>query len=130
MPFSVIPWTHDPDLEALLQDLEISAAAIPGDWLRRSCYGEILYRHYKSGWIHALDPDSELHTENHAVLDRREHPPHHIWHDGKPAFAIPTEFILVSFERALERFEAEIPDSADVVLRSVAEPGARVSRVT
>jgi hypothetical protein len=64
---AVISWKDDPDLLILLQQEQTAAGGITADWLRRSRYGEILYRHYRSGWIHALDPHPELHTEYHHI---------------------------------------------------------------
>jgi hypothetical protein len=113
---SDISWQHDPSFDFLSQSSKISAAGIPVEWLRRSRYGEILYRHYRSGWIHALDPDPELHTEFHHILDR-EHSPHSLWHNNARVFAIPTEFILRSLEAALKAFKAATPDGAEIVLR-------------
>jgi hypothetical protein len=86
---SDISWEHDPALDFLSQNPKISAAGIPVEWLRRSRYGEILYRHYRSGWIHALDPDPELHTEDHRILDPM-HSPHYMWHNSGRVFAIPS----------------------------------------
>ncbi len=114
---SVISWTHDPDLKTLAKHARISAAGISRDWLRRSRYGEILYRHWRSGWIHALDPDPELLTEYHLILDP-DHPPHYVLHNHARVLAIPTEFILASFERALRAFEAEIADGAQMALEA------------
>jgi hypothetical protein len=114
---SVISWIHDPDLEFLLQNAKISAAGIPVKWLRRSRYGEILYRHCRNGWIHALDPDRELQTKYHLILDP-EHSLHYVWHNSSRVLAIPTEFILASFELALRAFEAEIAESADIFFQA------------
>jgi hypothetical protein len=114
---SDISWEYDPGLDFLSQNPKISAAGIPAEWLRRSRYGEILYRQYRSAWIHALDPDPELYTEDHRILDPM-HSPHYMWHNSGCVFAIPTEFILYSFERALRAFEAEIPEGAKIVLQA------------
>jgi hypothetical protein len=111
----VISWMHDADLDLLLQHPDISVAGIPGDWLRRSRYGEMLYRHYRSGWLHALNPDPELETEFHFILGP-DHEPHYFLRNTTRAFAIPTEFILASFEPALRAFEAEIADGTPVML--------------
>jgi hypothetical protein len=89
---------------------------VPAEWLRRSRYGEILHRHYRSGWIHAFDPDPELHVDDHLILDP-EHSPHYLVRNGRRVLTIPSEFILVSFKRALKQFEAEIPDDAQILLR-------------
>jgi len=114
---SDISWQEDPSLDFLSQSSKISAAGIPVEWLRRSRYGEILYRHYRSAWLHALDPDPELHTEYHRIWDP-EHSPYYLWHNSGRAFAIPTEFILHGLETALKAFEVEIPAGAEIVLRS------------
>jgi hypothetical protein len=109
---SVLPWSCDLGLDFLSQDVDIVAAGIPPAWLGRSRYGEILYRHYRCGWIHALNPDPELHTDYHHIFDP-EHSPHYLLHNSSQVLAIPTEFILSSFEKALWGFEAATPPGAE-----------------
>lgn len=111
-----ITWCHDLSFESLSKDAETLAANVPAEWLRRSRYGEIIYRHYRSGWIHALDPDPELHVDDHIIVDP-DHSPHYLWRNHRRVLTIPTEFILVSFCGALTHFEAEIPGDAQILLR-------------
>jgi hypothetical protein len=110
------PWMYDLDLDSLLQDADIAASGIPAKWLYRSRYGEILYRHYRCGWIHALNPDPELHTDYHHIYDC-EHPPQYLTRNGSRVFAIPTEFILSSFENVLNLFEAATPHDTQFEVR-------------
>jgi hypothetical protein len=110
-----ITWDYDLSFESLSHDVEMLAAKVPAEWLRRSRYGEILYRHYRNGWIHAFNPDLELHVDDHMIVDP-DHSPHYLWRNNRRVLTIPTEFILVSFDRALTQFEAEIPDNAQILI--------------
>ena len=109
VPAGVLPWTQDPSLQVLLDDPDIRAAGIPGSWLQRSRYGEFLYRHYRSGWLHALDPDPEL-GNGYACSSS----PHYVEDiHGSRTLVIPTGFIVESFESAMESFKRELEEKSD-----------------
>lgn len=95
---SDISWRQDPSLDFLSQSSKISSAGIPVEWLHRSRYGEILYRHYRSGWLHALDPDPELHTEYHRIWDP-EHSPHYLWHNTVASLLFPLNSFFTASRR-------------------------------
>jgi len=53
-------WRDDPDCDALCGARAVLAAGIDATWLRRSSYGEILYRKYRCAWVHELEGSSDL----------------------------------------------------------------------
>ena len=115
VPYAVIGWESDPTLSDLSAHREIIEAGISEEWLRRSRYGEILYRHHRCGWIHALDPGRELATDVVLKLGA-DYPPHYIDTNGTRKLAIPPEYILASLEQAITNFEKDIPDGASIML--------------
>src|SRR6266851_9623820 len=88
IPLAVVPGDQDADLIVLSDNVNIKSAGIPAEWLQRSRYGEFLYRHYRSAWVHALNPDPELFVDYHMVLDS-DHSPHYIELNGCRTLAIP-----------------------------------------
>lgn len=56
VPTGVLRWYQDPSFDFLSAYPDIQAAGISPDWLRRSRYGEMIYCHHRSAWVHALEP--------------------------------------------------------------------------
>jgi hypothetical protein len=115
IPGAVVPGHQDADFTVLSDNAEIKSAGIPAEWLQSSRYGEFLYRHYRSAWVHGLNPDPELFVDHHMVLDS-DHSPHYIDSNGRRRLAIPTEFILVTLERALKSLESSMSKQNGVTI--------------
>lgn len=113
IPYAVFDWRQDPDLSILVSNAEIQGAGISSKWLRLSRYGEILYRHHRCGWLHALNPDPELLTE---IQDRTQKEPHYRTLNEKVGLIIPTEFILQTLKDAVSSFASSVPDGSKVTL--------------
>ena len=96
-------WSGDPSLTDILHQLE------PYGWkehrLVMSRYGEIFYDLFRNSWIHGLDPGSQLEP----TWFYREEPEYEYFR-GELKFAIPLEFLIETFERALNSFKNEVPD--------------------
>ncbi|MCL4527539.1 MAG: hypothetical protein M1492_14060 [Gammaproteobacteria bacterium] len=102
-PAEVFTWRDDPKYSDLVLNDDLSKA-VDGRRLRKSRYGEILYSHYRCGWLHALNPDSEILTEGELRYE-----PHYCCHNGQCKFVIPTKFVMRTFEAAICSFQKKAP---------------------
>jgi len=103
-PAEVFGWQDDPEYSELAANAELKKVDCDR-WLRKSRYGEILYSHYRCGWLHALNPDSAILTES-AHGDE----PHYCSHNSQRAFVIPTKFVVRTLKEAICSFQEKAPD--------------------
>lgn len=124
-------WRNDPTLSDLVNDSELSKAQIGRDWLKRSCYGEVLYEHYRSNWLHEFERSAALGPHDYAVFDLPE--PHYqnlrVGDSVMKRLILPYGFLIETYRRVIDSFERQcMSDSFDpslVVLRpgpSIATP--------
>jgi hypothetical protein len=120
-PGSVRFWHHDPDHAQVVHDLKGMRDADP-KWLRRSRYGELLYREYRCMWLHQFQPspgladayaqdEPEPRYQNKLVVEEAD--AESMRHSGRVGFKrvqlpmFSRAFMLKTYETVVEAFAKE-----------------------
>lgn len=108
----ILDWRTDPTLAVLAADPRVVAAGIDVDWLRRSRYGEFVYREHRCCWLHEFNSSRRVGSEfpGEESID-----PHYqnVSVGGPGVIAIehrltlPRSLLASTFERVIDSFEAE-----------------------
>ncbi len=105
-PASMRSWTDDPGLATIaVQPAIVSAiekAHLDVDWLRKSRYGEILYKEFRCNWIHKFDGPGT----RPALFQATEGEPRYDNIDNDRAVVFPLEFLKRTYEAVLSSFAA------------------------
>lgn len=116
----VLGWKDDPDFAILKSDATLQKAGVPENFLADSRYGAILYRYYRCAWVHELNADLRLPTDEPIPSDLREDllgpGPFYMARNRVRRLHIPTSFILQSLARAIDSFERSVPDGVSIAL--------------
>lgn len=95
-------WQEDPTLRDLLATSAIAGAVDP-DWVRRSRYGEILYKKFRCSWVHEFDGPGT----GPPLFDVSPDEPRYDNRNGERELIFPLSFLLKTYETAIESFAAK-----------------------
>jgi hypothetical protein len=107
----VIDWKRDPELKEVLAHPAVNSAGVSQEWIRKSRWGEILYHHYRCGWLHEASQSPELGTEfPDEPGDEPRYQNRLYVHDVGPPTTrrlptFPVPFLLRTYERAIDSLE-------------------------
>jgi len=100
----------DPTLDEVLAYPQLKAAGIKEDWLEGSNYAQLLYKEYRNGWIHALDPGMKIDVSNSRAK------PYYVNYNGRYDLIMPKQFIIETLSVALDSLEKVLPDDIKISL--------------
>ena len=119
----MLSWRDDPDFVTVKSDAKLQNGGIPNKFLADSRYGAILYRCYRCAWVHELNPDDAIQTEEIipwgqlARVQGEDSPePYYMARNHVRRLVIPAPFIIGTFEQVLDSFQRSVPDAASMAL--------------
>lgn len=103
-------WRDEPSVSELLVHNEIVASGASEEFLRKSTYGEVLYREFRCAWAHELR-EGDLSTRAFSSDKRYDEPHYENWIERGPFETtripvFPRVFLLGTLRRIIDGFEA------------------------